>query len=157
MSQRTQALVEMAERTSPSPRRRRWLTNGQRLLGLGIAMLAVMVIVTTFAPLLAPFDPSKTSPHSLAAPSAQHWLGTDSIGRDVLSRLIVGGRTTFLITAVAVSLALAAGLVLGLLSGYLGGIVDEIIMRILDIVFAFPVEPWRAPQTRSVHWRLREV
>ena len=89
--------------------------------------------------MIAPFDPSATSPNSLLGPSARHWLGTDSIGRDVLSRLIVGGRTTLLITAAAVSIALAAGLVLGLLSGYVGGLVDEIIMRLLDVVFAFPV------------------
>ena len=75
----------------------------------------------------------------MPARAPQHWLGTDSIGRDVLSRLIVGGRTTLLITIIAVFLALAAGLVLGLLSGYLGGMVDEIIMRVLDVVFAFPV------------------
>ena len=109
------------------------------LLGIGLAMLAVLIVVTVFAPLIAPFDPSATSPNSLAGPSARHWLGTDSIGRDVLSRLIVGGRTTLLITGMAVSMALAAGLVLGLLSGYLGGLVDEIIMRVLDVVFAFPV------------------
>jgi ABC-type dipeptide/oligopeptide/nickel transport system permease subunit len=102
-------------------------------------MLTVLIAVTAFASLIAPFDPSATSPNSLDGPSARHWLGTDSIGRDVLSRLIVGGRTTLLITSVAVFLALAAGLVLGLLSGYLGGPVDEIIMRILDVVFAFPV------------------
>jgi ABC-type dipeptide/oligopeptide/nickel transport system permease subunit len=114
-------------------------TNGQVLLGLGLFMLGVMVFVTILAQVIVPFDPSATSPDSLAGPSAQHWLGTDSIGRDVLSRLIVGGRTTLLITFVAVLLALAAGLVLGLLSGYLGGWVDEIIMRLLDVVFAFPV------------------
>ena len=73
-----------------APRRLR-PTNGQVLLGLGLAMLAVLIVVTVFAPLIAPFDPSATSPNSLAGPSAQHWLGTDSIGRDVLSRLIVGG------------------------------------------------------------------
>ncbi|KAB0264925.1 ABC transporter permease [Microvirga brassicacearum] len=133
------AMVDTAGSQNPPADKRQRLTNGQLLLGLGIAMLAVLIIVTVFAPLIAPFDPSKTSPNSLAGPSAQHWLGTDSIGRDVLSRLIVGGRTTLLITAVAVFLALAAGLVLGLLSGYLGGMVDEIIMRVLDVVFAFPV------------------
>ena len=132
------ALVPATRPASPAPRRLR-PTNGQVLLCLGLAMLALVIIITVFAPLIAPFDPSATSPNSLAGPTAQHWLGTDSIGRDVLSRLIVGGRTTLLITGVAVSLALAAGLVLGLLSGYLGGMVDEIIMRILDVVFAFPV------------------
>lgn len=131
-----------AEVPGPAPRqaaRRLRPTNGQVLMGLGLAMLTVLIAVTAFAPLIAPFDPSATSPNSLDGPSARHWLGTDSIGRDVLSRLIVGGRTTLLITSVAVFLALAAGLVLGLLSGYLGGLVDEIIMRILDVVFAFPV------------------
>ena len=106
---------------------------------IGLAMLTVLIAATAFAPFIAPFDPSATSPDSLAGPSVRHWLGTDSIGRDVLSRLIVGGRTTLLITGLAVSLALPAGLVLGLLSGYLGGLVDEIIMRVLDVVFAFPV------------------
>ncbi|MDF2809650.1 MAG: peptide transporter permease [Microvirga sp.] len=139
MSEAVQAMVETVERADPRAEKRLRPTSGQLLLGLGIAMLAALIIVTVFAPLIAPYDPSKTSPDSLAGPSAQHWLGTDSIGRDVLSRLIVGGRTTLLITFVAVFLALAAGLVLGLLSGYLGGKVDEIIMRVLDVVFAFPV------------------
>jgi len=115
------------------------ITQGGLLLGLGLAMLATMLILTIFAPVIAPFDPSATSPASLAGASARHWLGTDSIGRDVLSRLIVGGRTTLLITITAVFIALVLGLVLGLLSGYLGGIVDDVIMRVLDVVFAFPV------------------
>jgi peptide/nickel transport system permease protein len=127
------------ETAGPSANRRRRVTSGQVLLGLGLLMLVVMTVVTVFAPAIAPFDPSATSANSLAGASAQHWLGTDSIGRDVLSRLIVGGRTTLLITGVAVSLALAAGLVLGLLSGYVGGIVDDVIMRVLDVIFAFPV------------------
>ncbi|MGO4736242.1 ABC transporter permease [Bosea sp. 2KB_26] len=115
------------------------ITQGGLLLGIGLAMLAAMLIVTIFAPFIAPFDPSATSPDSLAGASARHWLGTDSIGRDVLSRLIVGGRTTLLITITAVLIALVGGLVLGLLSGYLGGLVDDVIMRVLDVVFAFPV------------------
>ena len=106
---------------------------------LGLAMLAAMVVVTLFGPLIAPYDPSATSPDSLAGPSAAHWLGTDSIGRDLLSRLIIGGRTTLLITFIAVFFALAAGLVLGLWSGFVGGLPDQAIMRMLDIVFAFPV------------------
>jgi ABC-type dipeptide/oligopeptide/nickel transport system permease subunit len=109
------------------------------LLALGLLMLVGMLVVTLFGPLIAPHGAATTSPDSLAGPSAAHWLGTDSIGRDVLSRLIIGGRTTLLITFVAVSIAVAAGLVLGLLSGYVGGLVDELIMRTLDIIFAFPV------------------
>lgn len=112
---------------------------GRLLLATGLLMLATMLLVTIFGPLIAPYGAATTSPDSLAGPSAAHWLGTDSIGRDVLSRLIIGGRTTLLITFVAVSIAVAAGLVLGLLSGYVGGLMDELIMRTLDVVFAFPV------------------
>jgi peptide/nickel transport system permease protein len=120
-----------------APRRPR--ARGRVLLALGLVMLVGMLVVTLFGPLIAPHGAATTSPDSLAGPSAAHWLGTDSIGRDVLSRLIIGGRTTLLITFVAVSIAVAAGLVLGLLSGYVGGLVDELIMRTLDIIFAFPV------------------
>ncbi|WP_293798698.1 ABC transporter permease [uncultured Bosea sp.] len=120
-------------------RKRAGITQGWLLLGLGLAMLAAMLVLTIFAPLLAPYSPSATSPDSLAPASAAHWLGTDSIGRDVLSRLIVGGRTTLLITVSAVLVALVAGLILGLAAGYLGGRIDDIIMRLLDVVFAFPV------------------
>lgn len=112
---------------------------GQPLVTLGLVMLAAMLLLALAGPLIAPYDPSATSPDSLAGPSSEHWLGTDSIGRDVLSRLIVGGRTTLLITFVAVALALAGGVVLGLLSGYVGGQVDQLVMRALDVVFAFPV------------------
>jgi peptide/nickel transport system permease protein len=118
---------------------RTWPAPGRLLLGVGLAMLAILVLVTLLAPLLAPYDPSATSPNSLEGSSAQHWLGTDAIGRDVLSRILVGGRTTLAVTVTAVALALTAGLVLGLVSGYVGGWVDETIMRLLDVVFAFPV------------------
>ena len=114
-------------------------SGGQALVSIGLLMLAAMVVVTVFGVQIAPYDPSQTSPDSLAGPSAAHWLGTDSIGRDVLSRLITGGRTTLLITFIAVTLAVAGGLVLGLFSGYVGGVVDQAIMRLLDVVFAFPV------------------
>lgn len=115
----------------------RW--RGQVLLVVGCAMLTALVLLVLFGPVVAPYGPAKTSAASLAGPSAAHWLGTDSIGRDVLSRLIVGGRGTLLITFVAVACALAAGLVLGLVAGYLGGAVDLVVMRLLDVVFAFPV------------------
>lgn len=126
--------------TPPSPRKGRagW-TGGHWMVALGLMMLVVMLGVTILGPHIAPYDPSATSPNALAPPGAQHWLGTDLIGRDILSRLIIGGRTTLFITAISVSLALAAGVVLGLLAGYLGGVVDQAVMRVLDVVFAFPV------------------
>lgn len=138
MSESVQENLSAAVAAAPG-RRKAGITQGWLLLGLGLAMLAAMLVLTIFAPLVAPYDPSATSPDSLAPASAAHWLGTDSIGRDVLSRLIVGGRTTLLITVTAVLIALVAGLILGLAAGYLGGFVDEIIMRVLDVVFAFPV------------------
>lgn len=109
------------------------------MVAIGVAMLAALILIMIFGPSIAPYSPSLTSPNSLDGPTAAHWLGTDSIGRDLLSRLIVGGRGTLIITFVAVALALVAGLILGLTSGYIGGRVDLIIMRLLDIVFAFPV------------------
>ncbi len=122
--------------SEPAPRPRH---RGQALVWIGVAMLAALILIMIFGPSIAPYSASLTSPNSLDGPTAAHWLGTDSIGRDVLSRLIVGGRGTLIITFVAVALALIAGLILGLTSGYLGGRVDLVIMRLLDIVFAFPV------------------
>ena len=121
------------------------MTDGNRppatgvLLPIGLVMLAALVLLTLLGPVIAPYNAAATSADSLAGPSAAHWLGTDSIGRDVLSRLIMGGRTTLLITFIAVTLAVAGGLVLGLWSGYVGGLVDQVVMRMLDVVFAFPV------------------
>ncbi len=124
----------MTDAAAQPPRRRVPL-----LLFAGLAMAATLLLIAAFGAKIAPFNPSATSPDSLAGPTPLHWLGTDSIGRDLLSRLIAGGRGTLLITFTAVALALAAGLVLGLMSGYIGGRVDLVTMRLLDIVFAFPV------------------
>ncbi|MBL8687857.1 MAG: ABC transporter permease [Rhodospirillaceae bacterium] len=122
--------------SEPAPRPRH---RGQVMVAVGVAMLATLILIMILGPSIAPYSPSATSPNSLDGPTAAHWLGTDSIGRDLLSRLIVGGRGTLTITFVAVALALTAGLILGLTSGYIGGKVDLIIMRLLDVVFAFPV------------------
>jgi peptide/nickel transport system permease protein len=108
-------------------------------MAAGLILLALLLAIVLIGPLMAPYGAAKTSADSLAGPTAAHWLGTDSIGRDVLSRLIVGGRVTLLISFVAVAIALTAGLMLGLVSGYVGGRTDLIIMRLLDVVFAFPV------------------
>jgi peptide/nickel transport system permease protein len=127
----------MTDAVETAPQRPR--SRGRLLVTIGLAMLIALLLIAVFGQAIAPFSPSKTSPNSLDGPTAMHWLGTDSIGRDLLSRLIVGGRSTLVITFVAVALALAAGLVLGLTSGYLGGRVDQAIMRLLDVIFAFPV------------------
>jgi ABC-type dipeptide/oligopeptide/nickel transport system permease subunit len=118
---------------------RQRLGGGNAMMSIGLLMLASLVVITLFGTWIAPYNPSETSADSLAGPTAAHWLGTDSIGRDLLSRLIVGGRTTLLITFVAVTLAVCCGLVLGLFCGYVGGLADQVVMRVLDVVFAFPV------------------
>lgn len=127
-----------AQAQAQTPSRLGRITKGHVLLALGLTMLGVMLLVTAFAPWLTPYDPAATSPRPLSPMSSVNFLGTDMIGRDIFSRLIVGGRTTLFITFSAVLLALVFGLILGLTSGYLGGMVDEVLMRCLDVVFAFP-------------------
>lgn len=112
---------------------------GRLLVGIGLAMLVALAILVFFGPWLTPHDPYRTAGPSLLGPSVRNWLGTDSVGRDVFSRLIIGGRSTLIIAFTAVAIALACGLVLGLVSGYVGGRIDQAIMRALDVVFAFPV------------------
>jgi peptide/nickel transport system permease protein/oligopeptide transport system permease protein len=101
--------------------------------------ILVLVISAIFAPLLAPFDPYEQDLRSaLQHPSAAHWLGTDEIGRDVLSRLIYGTRTSLMVGVVAVGVAALFGVALGLISGYFGGWLDTIVMRFVDALMAIP-------------------
>ncbi len=99
---------------------------------VAIAALAVL------APVIAPYAPDAINPEFSAAPSAAHWLGTDQIGRDVLSRLLYGTRTSLLVGVAATLISTVIGVLLGLLAGYVGGAVDQIIMRITDMVMSFP-------------------
>jgi ABC-type dipeptide/oligopeptide/nickel transport system permease subunit len=108
------------------------------MFGLGIFVL--MVVTATLAPLLAPYDPLEQNYlEAMQGPSAKHWLGTDSFGRDMLSRIIYGARIALIVGVLAVGLAMVVGVTLGLISGYYGGIIDTIIMRIMDGLFAFPI------------------
>ncbi|MBI1297861.1 ABC transporter permease subunit [bacterium] len=103
------------------------------------SVVLFLVLVAIFAPLLTPHDPFKTNPiSSYEGPSAAFWLGNDDFGRDILSRLILGARVSIGVSLASVSLALLAGVTLGLLAGYYGGWVDTLIMRVMDIVLAFP-------------------
>lgn len=112
-------------------------THSMFLLGLGIVLF--MSLAAVLAPLLAPYDPAELHlDHILQAPSAQFPLGTDALGRDVLSRLLYGGRISLWVGFVAVGISVAIGMLLGLLSGYFGGLVDEAIMRGVDIMLCFP-------------------
>lgn len=106
---------------------------------LGLTLVCGMSIAALLAPWLAPYDPNALHLDSiLSAPSAQFPLGTDALGRDVLSRLLYGGRVSLWVGFVAVGISVTIGLVLGLVSGYLGGLVDEIVMRGVDIMLCFP-------------------
>ncbi len=106
----------------------------------GSLMVLFVLAIALFCTLLAPHDPLKTAPEDqLRPPSREYWLGSDRFGRDQLSRLMYGTRTSVLISFGSVAIAIAIGVVVGLISGYYGGMLDNVIMRLLDVVFAFPV------------------
>jgi peptide/nickel transport system permease protein len=105
----------------------------------GAIILAVVMIAAIFAPYLAPHDPLAMSPTQLLQPpSAEHLMGTDELGRDVLSRVIWGARISLYVGVISVTMAVVVGVSLGLLAGYHGGLLDDAINRVLDVVFAFP-------------------
>ncbi len=116
---------------------RRFLRN--RVAPVGFAIVIVTVGVTLAAPILTPSDPLAIHTTAmLQPPSRLNWLGTDQFGRDILSRILVGSRTSMLIAFASVTLALGLGTTAGLLGGYRGGWVDGVAMRTMDILFAFP-------------------
>jgi len=112
----------------------------QRPLGaLGFFIVFMFLVAVIFAPVLAPYDYAKQDiPSMLQGPSRAHLLGTDHLGRDLLSRIIYGSRIALIAAVPSVSIALIGGIILGLLAGYIGGIVDDIIVIILDTIKAFP-------------------
>jgi peptide/nickel transport system permease protein len=124
--------------------RRGWLFAGWRrtlrdpMTAVALVLLVGWVLVAIFAPLLAPHDPLEQSSDLYAGPSGAHLFGTDELGRDVLSRVIYGARLSLPLSATIVALALGIGGVLGLVAGYFGGWIDEVLMRLTDLVFAFP-------------------
>src|SRR5499427_3339076 len=110
-----------------------------RLAPFGAAVIALAVLLALAAPLVAPYDPlAQDLGKTLSPPGREHLLGTDNVGRDVLSRVIWGTRVSLLAGLVSVALAVLAGSVLGVLAGYCGGRVDGIVMRVMDAVLSFP-------------------
>ena len=106
---------------------------------LGLIIVLGVTFAAVFAPLIAPFDPNELHLDAiLKAPCAEFPLGTDRLGRDVLSRLLYGGRISIWVGFVAVGISISIGALLGLVSGYFGGLVDEIVMRFVDIMLCFP-------------------
>lgn len=105
----------------------------------GVGVIVIVVVMAVGADVIAPYGPNRIQAAGvLAAPSLSHPLGTDQIGRDVLSRIIYGASVSLQAGAVSVSLALVLGVLVGLLAGYHGGWVDEMLMRIVDALYAFP-------------------
>jgi peptide/nickel transport system permease protein len=106
---------------------------------LGVLIVAAFLVVGAIGPLVSPYDPLKQDiPHTLEAPSAAHPLGTDDLGRDVLSRLVAGARVSMLVSIISVSLAVVVGLAVGLAGGYWRGWLDDALMRLMDALYAFP-------------------
>ena len=148
---RLHAAIQMIEAPSPAAIPAPVLPRGQALwrglranplLVAGGLTAALIVVVAVAAPLLAPFPGdagSATHPFSvLHPPSAQHWFGTDQVGRDVLSRVIYGARISPLVAVLVLLIACGVGIPLGIVAGYFGGWIDEAIMRVTDIFLAFP-------------------
>lgn len=110
-----------------------------KLAVTGSIILLLFILMAVFAPFLAPYDPFYMDTEAiLSAPSAAHLLGTDNMGRDILSRIFYGARISLRVSIVSVSIATVAGVILGVAAGYFGRITDGIISRILEIMFAFP-------------------
>jgi peptide/nickel transport system permease protein len=130
----------MVETTAaPARTRRRPAWRRSPLTLAGFVLVTILVFVAASAPLIAPANPLKQElSQRLKPPSAEHWLGTDQLGRDVLSRMIYGARISLLIGIVVVGLAAGVGVFVGLFAGFTGGWLDEGLMRLTDVFFAFP-------------------
>jgi ABC-type dipeptide/oligopeptide/nickel transport system permease subunit len=109
-----------------------------RLAMVGLAFIVLLVIVAIFAPLIAPYSFTERSSEFRQGPSADHWFGTDAIGRDVFSRIVYGARVSLRIGFSATAISLVIGLLLGALAGFIGGITDTAITRIIDVFLAIP-------------------
>lgn len=114
-----------------------WRRNHLMMLGTGI--IVFLLLVAALAPLLATQDPyEQILPDRLLAPSARHYFGTDSLGRDIYSRVVYGSRVTLTIAFLVAAISTPLGLVIGVAAGYFGGVIDEILMRLSDVFLAFP-------------------
>ena len=110
-----------------------------RTLTAGALIVAVMAGAALAAPLIAPHDPAAVDGRAiLAPPSGEHWLGTDNLGRDIFSRLVYGARWSLGAAAAAAAAIVLVGITVGVIAGYLGGLVDDVAMRIVDVLLAFP-------------------
>ena len=113
---------------------------GRPLPVIGLFIIVILVLTAIFAPLIAPYDPYKMDIlHKLQPPNREHLLGTDSLGRDTLSRIIYGSRTSLIVGISAIGISTIIGLTLGLIAAFFGGALYQIIMRFIDALMAFPM------------------
>ena len=112
---------------------------GRRASAIGFVLYTIVVLAAIFAPVIAPYDPIKIAPKIiLNPPSVDHWLGTDELGRDVLTRIIFGARVSIAVSVIAITIALFFGIIFGMISGFYGGWSSSVIMRTMDALAAFP-------------------
>lgn len=105
----------------------------------GFIIIMLVFVLALFAPIISPYDPNEINVKAiLLGPSSQYWMGTDGLGRDVLSRMLHGGRISLLVGLVAVGISTLIGIVLGALAGYYRGWVDTVIMRLVDVMLSIP-------------------
>ncbi len=124
---------------TPRWRRTLSLVTSNRLALFGMVTLVVLVLVALLDETLAPYGYNAVDvPSQLQAPSLDHPFGTDNLGRDVLSRVLLGAKVSLQVGVVAVGLSLTAGTTIGLVAGYVGGKLDDLLMRAMDVLFAFP-------------------
>ncbi len=119
---------------------RSWLLFRRNKLAMaGLVTVLVLIVLSLAAPLIAPYDPNAQDlADRLAAPFWAHWFGTDELGRDLLTRVLYGGRITLGMVVAVVVLVAPVGLIVGSIAGYLGGFVDKALMRVTDVFLAFP-------------------
>lgn len=140
----TELAAKETTQTQHRPSRGIWGEAAVRLLRqrsavLGLIIVIILILSALFAPYIAPYNPEKGElVQRLEAPSSAHWLGTDSQGRDILSRIIFGSRISIQVGLITVGISLVIGTFLGAVSGYYGGVLDLLVMRFIDIMMAFP-------------------
>jgi peptide/nickel transport system permease protein len=117
-----------------------WHTLRQNPVAMfGLVGLSLIVLITLVAPWIAPYDPTALNyDHLLEPPSGAHWFGTDDLGRDILSRVLWGGRESLRVGFMGIAIAIVGGTIVGLVSGFYGGRIDMLIQRIVDVMLAFP-------------------
>lgn len=133
----------LAPAGAPRVRNQRWALVKRALTArgapFGAAVLALVVLMALVAPFISPYDPLKQDlVNARLAPSAEHLLGTDDLGRDVLSRVIYGSRVSLIAGLASVAIGVVVGSLLGLVAGFSGGLADSLVMRLVDAVLAFP-------------------